>query len=107
VADEEWARVAAAYGPHIPDKEQRARPRKNLELNSPGMELMRRLDIVDQLGRVDSPTLVLVGELDPVTPVGAAEEIFEACPRGSRGSKSSTEPATGRGRMLRTASGRR
>jgi pimeloyl-ACP methyl ester carboxylesterase len=29
----------------------------------------------DQLSRVDSPTLVAVGELDPVTPVAAAEEI--------------------------------
>ena len=82
VADEEWARVAAAYGPHVPDKEQGARPRKNLELNPHGMELIRRIDIVDQLGRVESPTLVLVGELDPVTPVGAAEEIFEALPEG-------------------------
>jgi pimeloyl-ACP methyl ester carboxylesterase len=44
------------------------------------MELTLRLDIVDQLSRVDSPTLVSVGELDPVTPVGAAEEIFGALP---------------------------
>ncbi len=63
-------------------KEQGARPRKNLGLNSHGMELIRRLDIVDQLGRVDSPTLVLVGELDPVTPVGVAEEIVDALPEG-------------------------
>ncbi len=41
---------------------------------------MRRLDIVDQLGRVDSPTLVSVGELDPVTPVAAAEEIVRGLP---------------------------
>ena len=44
------------------------------------MELIRRLDIVDQLSRVDSPTLVSVGELDPVTPVAAAEEIVRALP---------------------------
>ena len=46
------------------------------------MDLIRRLDIVDQLSRVDSPTLVSVGELDPVTPVAAAEEIVGALPEG-------------------------
>jgi pimeloyl-ACP methyl ester carboxylesterase len=47
------------------------------------MELVRGVDIVDQLGRVQSPTLVSVGELDPVTPVAAAEEIVAALPEGS------------------------
>ena len=47
------------------------------------MELIRCLDIVDQLGLVDSPTLVLVGELDPVTPVAAAEEIVASLPHGT------------------------
>lgn len=47
------------------------------------MELIRRLDIVDQLSRVDTPTLVCVGELDPVTPAGAAEEIAAALPEGT------------------------
>jgi pimeloyl-ACP methyl ester carboxylesterase len=46
------------------------------------MELIRRLDIVDQLRHVDCATLVSVGELDPVTPVGAAEEIVAALPDG-------------------------
>lgn len=82
VPDEEWSRVSAAFGPRVPDEEQGARPRKNLELNSPGMELIRRLDIVDQLRRVDSPTLVSVGELDPVTPIAAAEEVVGALPEG-------------------------
>jgi pimeloyl-ACP methyl ester carboxylesterase len=81
VADEEWARVGAAFGPRVPDKEQEARARENLELNEPGMDLVRSVDIVDQLARVKSPTLVLVGELDPVTPVAAAKEIFAALPR--------------------------
>jgi proline iminopeptidase len=80
VSDEEWARVYAAFGLKVPDEERRAGTPKNLELNSYGMELTLRLDIVDQLSRVDSPTLVSVGELDPVTPVGAAEEIFGALP---------------------------
>jgi pimeloyl-ACP methyl ester carboxylesterase len=80
VPDEEWARVFAAFGPNLPDKEREARTPKNLELNSRGMELIRRLDIVDQLSRVNSPTLVSVGELDPVTSVVAAEEIVRALP---------------------------
>ncbi len=46
------------------------------------MELSRQVDIVDQLGRVECPTLVAVGEVDPVTPVGAAEEIVNALPEG-------------------------
>lgn len=82
VDEEEWARVFAAFGPHLPDREREAHTPKNLELNSYGMELIRRLDIVNQLGRVDSPTLVSVGELDPVTPIAAAEEIVGALPGG-------------------------
>ena len=82
VPDEEWARVFAAFGPHLPDEERKAHTPQNLELNSRGMELVRQLDIVDQLGHVDSPTLVSVGELDPVTPIAAAEEIVGALPEG-------------------------
>ena len=82
VPDEEWARVFAAFGPHLPDEERKAHTPQNLELNSHGMDLIRRLDIVDQLSQVDAPTLVSVGELDPVTPVAAAEEIVGALPEG-------------------------
>lgn len=82
VTGEESARVFAAFGPQVPNKEQRVRPRTNLELNPLGMELTRRTDIVHQLGRVESRTLVSVGEFDPVTPVAAAEEIVDALPEG-------------------------
>ena len=82
VPEEEWARVFAAFGPQLPDKAREAHTPKNLGLNSYGMELVRHLDIVDQLGRVDSPTLVSVGELDPVTPIIAAQEIVGALPEG-------------------------
>jgi pimeloyl-ACP methyl ester carboxylesterase len=82
VSEEEWARVYAAFGLRVPDEERESGTPKNLELNSHGMELIRRLDIVDQLRRVGSPTLVSVGELDPVTPVAAAEEIVDALPDG-------------------------
>ncbi|HEY7004819.1 MAG TPA: alpha/beta hydrolase [Gaiellaceae bacterium] len=80
VSDEEWARVFTAFGPHRPDADRHARVPKNMPLNSHGMDLVRNLDIVDQLRRVGSPTLVCVGELDPVTPIAAAEEIVGALP---------------------------
>ena len=47
-----------------------------------GRSSTRWLDIVDQLGRVDSPTLVSVGELNPVTAIDAADEIVDALPEG-------------------------
>ena len=82
VPEEEWARVFAAFGPQLPDQERKAHTPSNAELNSHGMGLIRQLDIVDQLSRVESPALVCAGELDPVTPVGTAEEIAGALPRG-------------------------
>jgi pimeloyl-ACP methyl ester carboxylesterase len=82
VPAQEWALVYAAFGPHRPDDERRAHTPKNLELNARGMELVRRLDILDQLSQIASPTLVSVGGLDPVTPVAAAEEIVTALPEG-------------------------
>jgi proline iminopeptidase len=80
VPDDDGARVYAAFGPHRPP-ELDGQP-ANSELNRPGMELVRALHIIDQLGRIDAPTLVCVGELDPVTPVEAAEEIVAALPEG-------------------------
>jgi proline iminopeptidase len=79
-SEEEWARVFAAFGPHVPSAEQLARRRRNQQLGPHGMALIRRLDIVDELARVTAPTLVCVGELDPVTPVAAAEEIVANLP---------------------------
>jgi proline iminopeptidase len=82
VNDEEWTRIFAAFGPKVPSKEELARGIRNPELGGPGMELLRRLDIVDQLARITCPTLVCVGELDPVTPVAASREIVAALPPG-------------------------
>jgi pimeloyl-ACP methyl ester carboxylesterase len=82
VSDEEWARVLAVFGPGVPGPEELARSVNNLELAAHGMELMRRFDVVDQLAKVASPTLVCVGDLDPVTPVAASREIHDALPDG-------------------------
>ena len=83
VSDAEWARVFAAFGPTVPDQQQLGRRIRNSEVAVRGMELYRELDVVDQLARIDCPTLVCVGELDGVTPVAASQEIVDALPRGA------------------------
>jgi pimeloyl-ACP methyl ester carboxylesterase len=82
VTDAESDLVYAAFGPRVPDQQQLARRIGNSEVGLQGMDALRNLDIVDQLSNLDCPTLVCVGELDPVTPVEASREIFEALPRG-------------------------
>jgi pimeloyl-ACP methyl ester carboxylesterase len=82
VTDDEWARCFPLFGPWVPGKEEQSRKLVNLNLRAPGLELMRGFDVRDQLDRVDCPTLVCVGELDPVTPVAAAREIVDALPPG-------------------------
>jgi proline iminopeptidase len=82
VSDEEWARVFAAFGPNVPGPDELARRVRNPAVGEQGMERMRQLDVVDQLSRVTSPTLVCVGERDAITPVSAAREIADALPPG-------------------------
>jgi proline iminopeptidase len=82
VTDPEWDRVFATFGPRVPDPDQLARRIKDVELGRHGMDLMRQFDVVGQLRRIDCPTLVCVGALDPVTPVEASREIVEALPAG-------------------------
>jgi pimeloyl-ACP methyl ester carboxylesterase len=80
VSEEEWARVFAVFGPQVPATGELARRIGNPQLAEHGMELFRGFDVVAQLARVDCPTLVSVGELDPVTPVAAAREIYDGLP---------------------------
>src|SRR5919197_913421 len=82
VTREEWAPCWRLFGPWVPGDEERGRTVVNQELNAPGLELMSRFDVLDQLARIDCPTLVCVGELDPITPVSAAREIVAALPHG-------------------------
>lgn len=82
VTEGEWARCWNLFGPWVTGDEERARMVVNLELNAPGLELIRAFDVVDQLAGIECPTLVCVGELDPATPVAAAREIAEALPQG-------------------------
>jgi proline iminopeptidase len=74
--DEEWAPAFAAYGPNVPSPDELARRSQNLEVDASG-QLMRALDILDQLPAITSPTLVHVGDADAVTPVEASQEIYD------------------------------
>ena len=82
VTREEWAPVWPLVGHWILGDEERARTIRNDALNEPGLELMRTFDVSDRLAAIECPTLVCVGELDPVTPVAAAREIADALPPG-------------------------
>jgi pimeloyl-ACP methyl ester carboxylesterase len=82
VTDEEWAPVWALVGRWVPGDDERARTVANPALNPYGLALLREFDVLDQLGAVESPALVCVGALDPITPVSAAREIAAALPEG-------------------------
>ena len=83
VPDEEWARVFAAFGPHLPDEERKAHTPQNLELNSRGMDLIRRLDIVDQLSHVECSDARFGRRCSTRSHrFAAAEEIVGALPEG-------------------------
>ena len=82
VTAEQWARCWALFGPWVPGQQEKARTIVNTALNPPGLRLLTRFDVLDQLDRIDCPTLVCVGALDPATPVAAAREIVDALPDG-------------------------
>ena len=82
MTDAEWVQVFAAFGPKVPSPEELARRVRNPDIGVPGMQLLRRLDVVDQLARITCPTLVCVGRVDPVTPEAASREIVDALPPG-------------------------
>ena len=79
---EESTRVYAAFGPHVPTDEELARRVQNLALSAHGSDLLVTFDGSAQLPAVTSPTLICVGDLDPVTPVSASEELLRLLPRG-------------------------
>jgi len=76
-SEEEWDRCWRLFGHWVPEDAEKV----NRELNGYGLEVMQRFDVLGDLGRVECPSLVCVGDLDPVTPVAAAYEIVEALPR--------------------------
>ena len=80
VTPEEWAPCWKLFGPWVPE---RGRGIVNIGLNALGLALMRRFNILDQVAKIDCPTLVCVGALDPCTPVAASREIFDTLPTGN------------------------
>ena len=80
VTREEWAPVWKLFGSWVVGDEGRARTVVNQELNAAFD--FRGFDVLDQLARIDCPTLVCVGDLDPVTPPAAAREIVDALADG-------------------------
>jgi pimeloyl-ACP methyl ester carboxylesterase len=82
VTDDEWDRVYAAFGPNVLSHEELARRVRNPAVGEHGMELLRSFDVLDQLSRIEAPTLVCVGDQDPVTTIAAAREILDALPSG-------------------------
>lgn len=69
-----YNRTPSDFGP--------ARSRMNLDLLADFTSTFDTFDIRTDLGAVSCPTLVLVGEDDPMTPAEAAEEILELLPPG-------------------------
>ncbi len=106
VSADEWARVFAVFGPRVPGKREPARRMRNPELGTHGMELLRRFDVVDLLARIDSPTLVCVGDLDPVTRWPPLARSSMRCPAASDASRGYEEPAIFPGRTFPTVIGR-
>jgi proline iminopeptidase len=83
VTDEEWKRTWKLIGHWVPGEEEDARTIVNTGVNRTGGDRMREFDVVDDLGTIECPVLVCVGELDAITPVSAAREIHAALPAGS------------------------
>ena len=82
VTPEEWAPCWRLFGPWVVGEREESRTVENEDLNAPGLELLRRFDVLDQLAGIECPTLVCAGELDPIAPVAAAREIADALPEG-------------------------
>lgn len=82
IGSDAWARVFAAFGPRVLDRDELARCVPSPDIGRRSIELLHGLAAVDQLALITSPTLVCVGELDPVTPVEASREIIGALQPG-------------------------
>ena len=84
VTSEEWERCWKLFGPWVPSAEERARVPRNQAFNELGGRLMLEVDLRSRLASIRCPTQVSVGQLDPITPVWAAETIFDLLAGGRR-----------------------
>jgi proline iminopeptidase len=79
VTAEEWERCRIVFGPHVLNEDERKRM-ISIDLGKLAEKRFRSFDVLDGVNVVACPTLVCVGELDPVTPVAAAEELAATLP---------------------------
>ena len=56
ITDAEWARVYAAFGPHVLSDDELTRRVRNPAVGAPGMARMRALDLTADLARISTPT---------------------------------------------------
>lgn len=68
------------YGPWVPGEEQMARTIMNEELLRKGSEILAEIDVTDDLEQIICPTLICVGDRDPLTQVADAHEVAAAIP---------------------------
>ena len=81
---ERWLTPAfAARRPDVVDRVTKTLLAADARVHAAMWDGIAMLDVATRLGEIDKPTLVLVGELDPSTPVAAAEHIAARI-RGSR-----------------------
>ena len=66
----------AAFGPRVPSEDELARRIKNPAVNRRGMPLLIELDLLAELPKIATPTLVCVGSHDPLSAT-AADEILD------------------------------
>ena len=81
ITDDEGERVFAAFGPHVLSDEELARRIENPDVNRRGGQLLMELDLLAELRKITSPTLVCVGSNDPLM-TAAADEILDGLPPG-------------------------
>ncbi len=106
VTPEEWAPCWRLFGPWVVGRQERARTVVNAELNAPGLELLRRFDVLDQLARMNVRRWSAWASSTPSLRWTLPERSPTPCPGGSRSSRSSRERATSPGRTPRIATGR-
>lgn len=82
VTADQWAQCWSLFGPWVPGETEMARVPRNESLNAAGRELMLMFDLNSELAGVRAPTLVSVGDVDPITPIWAAEAIMDGLPDG-------------------------
>jgi pimeloyl-ACP methyl ester carboxylesterase len=79
ITPEEWAPCWKLFGPGLPD---RALVIPNIELNDWYLPRMGRFNVLDQLERIECPTLVVRGSKDPAITAEVARELHAALPSG-------------------------